>query len=170
MSVSIFIWCDFYRSDVHARVTSNWWRQWGMVAPVLARSPVTKVHFVQYSGTIVQLCSKGTLGPWIAQLVHFAQYSSTTWFPITKWAESSLGFARLSQFGEIASLRSSAEHQHHKVTRCLARYIQRATTTNQATNRAPNEPARPGQKWTKMPILGKKSYFFLEKSKVLLPT
>ena len=29
------------------------------------------------------------------------------------WAELSLGFARLSHFGVIASLRSSAEHQHH---------------------------------------------------------
>ena len=50
-------------------------------------SPITKVHFVQYSSTIVQLCSKGTLGPWVAQLVHLAQYNSTTWFPITKWTE-----------------------------------------------------------------------------------
>ena len=33
----------------------------------------------------------------------------------------------------------------HKVNRCLARYSPRATTTNQPTNRATNEPARPGQ-------------------------
>ena len=32
----------------------------------------------------------------------------------------------------------------YKVNRCLARYSPRATTTNQPTNRAPNEPARPG--------------------------
>ena len=34
----------------------------------------------------------------------------------------------------------------YKVDRCLARYSPRATTTNRPTNRAPNEPARPGQK------------------------
>ena len=69
MSIFIFIWCDFYRSDVHARVTSNWWRQWGVVAPVLARAPITKVHFVQYTSTMVQivpkyqgaLCTLGTM-------------------------------------------------------------------------------------------------------------
>ena len=33
-----------------------------------------------------------------------------------------------------------------KVNRCLARYSPRATATNQPTNRAPNEPARPGPK------------------------
>ena len=32
---------------------------------------------------------------------------------------------------------------YYKVNRCLARYSPRATTTNQPTNRAPNEPARP---------------------------
>ena len=35
---------------------------------------------------------------------------------------------------------------NYKVNRCLARYSPRATTTNQPTNRAPNEPAKPGQK------------------------
>ena len=58
----------------------------------------------------------------------------------------------------------------HKVNRCLARYSPRATTTNRPTNRALNKPAWPGQNWPKMPILGKKSFFLLEKSKVLLPT
>ena len=45
------------------------------------------------------------------------------------------------------------------------------------TNRAPNKPAWPGPNWPKMPILGqiwsfwgKKSFFLLEKTKVLLPT
>ena len=33
----------------------------------------------------------------------------------------------------------------YKVNRCLARYSPRAITTNQPTNRAPNEPARPGK-------------------------
>ena len=33
----------------------------------------------------------------------------------------------------------------HKVYRCFARYSPRAITTNQPTNRAPNEPARPGK-------------------------
>ena len=33
-------------------------------------------------------------------------------------------------------------HHIHKVNRCLARYSPRTTTTNQPTNRAPNEPAR----------------------------
>ena len=44
----------------------------------------------------------------------------------------------------------------YKVDRCLARYSPRATTTNQPTNRAPNEPLRKhifGQKW---PFLGQK--------------
>ena len=66
--------------------------------------------------------------------------------------------------------------EKNKVNRCLARCSPCATTTNQPTNKAPNEPARPGPKWPKMPIsgqiwspLGKKSYFLLEKSKVLLP-
>ena len=43
--------------------------------------------------------------------------------------------------------------RYNKVNRCLARYSPRATTTDQPTNRAPNEPARPGPKWTKTPIL-----------------
>ena len=34
----------------------------------------------------------------------------------------------------------------YKVNRCLARYSPRAKTTNQPTNRAPNEPTRPGPK------------------------
>ena len=42
----------------------------------------------------------------------------------------------------------------NKVNMCLARYSPRASTTNQPTKRAPNEPSRPGPKWTKMPILG----------------
>ena len=33
-----------------------------------------------------------------------------------------------------------------KVNRCLARYSPRTTTTNQPTNRAPNEPAMSGPK------------------------
>ena len=37
----------------------------------------------------------------------------------------------------------SPNNDEHKVNRCLARYSPRATTTNQPTNRAPNEPARP---------------------------
>ena len=56
-----------------------------------------------------------------------------------------------------------AEHKYdtnmikkrHKVDRCLARYSPRAITTNQLTNRAPNEPARP--------ICAQKS-IFLDKS------
>ena len=38
------------------------------------------------------------------------------------------------------------QQQLHKVNRCLAIYSPRATTTNQPTNRAQNEPARPGTK------------------------
>ena len=50
----------------------------------------------------------------------------------------------------------------YKVNRCLARYSPRVTTTNQPTNSAPNEPARPicaqesvfwGKNW---PFLGQK--------------
>ena len=65
----------------------------------------------------------------------------------------------------------------HKVNGCLARYSPRATTTNQPTNRALNKPAWPSPNWPKLSILGqiwsflgKKSFFLLEKSKVLLPT
>ena len=65
----------------------------------------------------------------------------------------------------------------YKVNRCLARYSPRATTTNRPANRAPNKPAWPGPYQPKMPVLGqiwsflgKKSFFLLEKSKVLLPT
>ena len=57
-----------------------------MVAPVLARSPITKVHFVQYSGTIVQLCPKiprCTLYTRI-NVGTLALYNSTTYSPITK--------------------------------------------------------------------------------------
>ena len=56
-------------------------------------------------------------------------------------------------------------NQYNKVNRCLARYSPHATTTNQPTNRAPNEPARP--MWSRKHILGQKrlllgqtSYFF----------
>ena len=46
--------------------------------------------------------------------------------------------------------------QQYKVNRCLARYSLRATTTNQPTNRAPNEPAmnnnaKFGHFWAKNP-------------------
>ena len=64
----------------------------------------------------------------------------------------------------------------NKVNRCLARYSPRATTTNRPANRAPKKPAWPSPYQPKMPILGqiwsflgKKSFFLLEKSKVLLP-
>ena len=46
-----------------------------------------------------------------------------------------------------------------KVNRLLARYSPRATTTNQPTNTAPNEPAKLGRKWPKMSnlaVLGQK--------------
>ena len=43
----------------------------------------------------------------------------------------------------------------HKVNRCRARNSPHATTTNQPTNRAPNESARPGPKWPKLSISGK---------------
>ena len=66
---------------------------------------------------------------------------------------------------EIMSLNFYLEAEHkydtnmikkrHKVDRCLARYSPRAITTNQLTNRAPNEPARP--------ICAQKS-IFLDKS------
>ena len=68
-------------------------------------------------------------------------------------------------------------NDYDKVNRCLARYSPRATTTNRPTNRAAKKPAWPGPNWPKMTILGqiwsfmgKKSFFLLEKSKVLLPT
>ena len=44
----------------------------------------------------------------------------------------------------------------NKVSRCLARYSLRAKTTNQPTNRTPNEP---GPTWPKMPISGQFCYF-----------
>merc|ERR1711973_977936 len=65
----------------------------------------------------------------------------------------------------------------NKVNRCLARYSPHATTTNRPANRAPKKPAWPSPYQPKMTILGqiwsflgKKSFFLLEKSKVLLPT
>ena len=95
-----------------------------------------------------------------------------------------LSHIRSSSFFVSASLSMNALFQlpkkqvhYHKVNRCLAKYSPRATTTNRITNRAPNKPAWPGPNWRKMPILGqiwsflgKKSFFLLEKSKVLLPT
>ena len=70
--------------------------------------------------------------------------------------------------------RPFAKNDKNKVNRCLARYSPRATTTNRPINRALNKP---GPNWPKMPVfgqiwsfLGKKSFFLLEKSKVLLPT
>ena len=64
----------------------------------------------------------------------------------------------------------------HKVHRCLARYSPRAITTNQPTNRAPNEPAGPGPKLTKMPIsgqiwafLGKNPNFYWRNQKFCYP-
>ena len=59
-------------------------------------------------------------------------------------------------FGQIENI--------NKVNMCLARYSPRATTTNQPTNRALNEPARPGAKLTKMPILGQIWSFLGRKS------
>ena len=50
-----------------------------------------------------------------------------------------------------------------KVKRCLARYSLRAITTSQPTNRAPNEPARPGKNanfWHNMAVLGQKILIF----------
>ena len=74
-------------------------------------------------------------------------------------------------------MKAVIEHCLYKVNRCLARYSPRATTTNRSTNRALNKPAWPGLNWPKLPVLGqiwsflgKKSFFLLEKSKVLLPT
>ena len=61
------------------------------------------------------------------------------------------------------------EINFNKVNRCLASYSPRHNqqpTHQQGTKWA----GMPNPKRTKMPILGKKSYFFLEKSKVLLPT
>ena len=93
---------------------------------------------------------------------------------IILWGDFELG-ARLLTYGGI--LLTFGGVINNKVNRCLARYSPRATTTNRPTNRARNEPARPGPKWTNKPILGKiwsflgkKSQFLLEKSKVLLPT
>ena len=54
-----------------------------------------------------------------------------------------------------------------KVNRWLARYSPRATTTNQPTNGAPNEPARPGSKWPKMHILDQ-IWSFLGKKTLIL--
>ena len=60
---------------------------------------------------------------------------------------------------------------NHKVTRCLARYSPRATTTGQPINRAPNEPAmvRNASFGPNLVVSGPKILFLQEKSKVLLP-
>ena len=72
-----------------------------------------------------------------------------------------------------AQIASSVEplsscHLLYKVNRCLARYSPRVSTINQPTNRAPNEPARPGLKWPKMPslvVFGQKILDFTGESK-----
>ena len=55
----------------------------------------------------------------------------------------------------------------NKVNRCLARYSPRATTTNQISLHGLAQIDQKCQIWS---FLGKKSFFLLEKSKVLLPT
>merc|ERR1711884_870734 len=60
----------------------------------------------------------------------------------------------------------------YKVKRCLARYSPRATTTNQPTNRAPNEPARPGKNANFGPnlvVLGQKILIFTGEIKSFVP-
>ena len=56
---------------------------------------------------------------------------------ITLWGWN-LRRLRILGFRCLAAL----SHIKSKVDRCLARYSPRTTTTNQPTNRAPNEPAR----------------------------
>ena len=58
------------------------------------------------------------------------------------------------KLGSIGRKKRGVQYIIHKVNRCLAIYSPRATTTNQPTNRAQNEPARPGTKWPKMPVSG----------------
>ena len=66
--------------------------------------------------------------------------------------EGKVGEGFLTPFGlgqDLKELRSDIFSQltlNDKVSRCLARYSPRVTTTNQPTNRAPNEPAGPGPK------------------------
>ena len=60
----------------------------------------------------------------------------------------------------------------HKGNRCLARYSPRDTTTNQPTNRAPNEPARPGKNANFGPnlvVLGQKILIFTGEIKSFVP-
>ena len=54
------------------------------------------------------------------------------------------------------------QHVTNKVNRCLARYSPRATTTNQPTNKAPNEPAmeRNAKFGPNLVVSGQKILFF----------
>ena len=53
----------------------------------------------------------------------------------------------VNQYGYLAmDFYLAKRRDYHKDNRCLATYSPRATTTDQPTNRAPNEPARPGPK------------------------
>ena len=64
-------------------------------------------------------------------------HKSSYWSLTFRWIQSSCG-----------------KNYCDKVNRCLARYSPCATTTNQSTNRAPNEPAQNEQKcqfWAKNP-------------------
>ena len=56
-----------------------------------------------------------------------------------------------------------------KVNRRLARYSPRATTTNQPTNRAPNEPERPGKNAKFGPSWAKNPNFYWRKLKFCYP-
>ena len=68
---------------------------------------------------------------------------------ITKQGKSWTMLTRFSELADIIKFYYHDNHHHclkalpYKVKRCLARYNQRTTTTNQPINRAPNEPTRP---------------------------
>ena len=53
-------------------------------------------------------------------------------------------FMYLMRLHQAAVVTITMNKVYNKVSRCLARYSPRATTTNRPTNRAPNKPAWPG--------------------------
>ena len=102
------------------------------------------------------------MAPWIYQRGH-CRSRSTSWSasgesytaPFKHMSHSLRWSEKITKpFHQQSQKKIKPPIHENKVNWCLARYSPRATTTNQPTNRAPNEPARPGPKWSKMPISG----------------
>ena len=82
-------------------------------------------------------------------LLKDAQLPSPVHSAIMSWSKAGHLHAETNQLWPTTTICQTEKDQiwetMDKVNRCLARYSPRAATTNQPTNRAPNEPARPGK-------------------------